>query len=62
MQQLCWYTDEPEIGTPGSSAPMHGSYASAGSMFAIAVKQMGTAKTRNHGTVRPQGLSGGSSG
>jgi hypothetical protein len=57
----CWQTDEP-MGTPGTSAPSHGSYASAGSAFAIAVKQMGNATTRNHDAVRPHGLSGGSPG
>ena len=59
--QICWQTDEP-MGMSGSSAPLHGSYVSAGSAFAIAVKQMGITATRNHGTVRPHGLSGGSPG
>jgi hypothetical protein len=60
--QFCWQTDEPIDGTPGTSAPTHGSYASAGSAFAVAVQHMGNATTRKHDTVRPFGQSGASPG
>jgi hypothetical protein len=56
-----WQIDEPMC-TPVTSASAPGSYASGGSAFAIAVKQMGNATTRKHAAVRPFGLSGRSPG